>query len=118
MADMTEKCDVETLACIIVGRDNESIKKMKKVDDAVASRTFGLMGGGIADTLEVTAETNDEVGVRDVFVLKRSVCALSFKSLSFITSSLFLSLTHVLFLFTLQGILVEGWHSTPHGQGC
>lgn len=65
MADMTEKCDVETLACIIVGRDNESIKKMKKADDAVASRTFGLMGGGIADTLEVTAETNDEVGLVD-----------------------------------------------------
>lgn len=63
MADMTEKCDLETLACILVGKDNESIKKMKKADDAVASRTFGLMGGGIADTLEVTAETSEDASL-------------------------------------------------------
>lgn len=45
----------------MVGKDNESIKKMKKADDAVVAQTFGLMGGGIADVLEVTALNREDV---------------------------------------------------------
>ena len=105
MADMTEKCDLETLACILVGKDNESIKKMKKADDAVASRTFGLMGGGIADTLEVTAETSEDVRARQGSRARpsdrvRPVCSRPTR--------------HGV---PNAGLLVDGRHPASHGQG-
>lgn len=53
--------EVADLAHLYVGKETECIKKLKKPDENLAAQTFGLMGAGIDDVLELSAMSRTDV---------------------------------------------------------
>lgn len=53
--------EVANVAHLYVGKETDCIKKLKKPDDALAAQTFGLMGAGIEDVLELSAMNRNDV---------------------------------------------------------
>lgn len=63
--------EVADLAHLTVGKDTETLKKLKKADDSLASTTFGIFGAGIEE--ELTALSRTDVRIMHLR-MKRACC--------------------------------------------